>query len=452
MGFSNFRANVALRLGVFVLLSLVAVWGFANTDWQVTPVVCSALAVVVLLEIVRYVESVNRELTSFLDFVTHDDFSASFPIAQKGRVFGRLEAAYKRLLGKYRNLNQARELNHRYLETVIEHVSVALICLDDDGRVTLVNEQAKRLFRIPHFASLAALARVDPTLPNAIESLAPGDRTLIRVRIDGETMQIALFVTEFELLDSRYRLISFQNIRTELEQREVDFSAKLIKVLTHEIMNSVTPIIALCKVIEEALSEAVAADSDARLAELPDADDLLRSVASIQARGDGLLRFVQAYRSLTSLPRPQREPVAVAALLGQTETLLAPAAAAAGASIETRVDGEELTIHADPEQIQQVLINLVNNALEALDGRPDGRIVLSAERDGQMRTTITVADNGPGIDEKQLENIFVPFFTTKRNGTGVGLSVSRQIMFQNRGLISVNSSPGSGTRFSLEFG
>jgi nitrogen fixation/metabolism regulation signal transduction histidine kinase len=451
MGFSNFRLNVVLRLGAFVVLVAIAVWGFVNTTWQLTPIVCAVLAVVVLIELVRYVESVNRELSSFLEFVTHNDFSTSFPIGQKGRIFENLEAAYKGLLQKYRSLNQAREVNHRYLESLVEHVSVALICLDGDGKVTLMNRQTKRLFRMPQIASLGALARIDPTLPAELESMSDGDRRLIRVRIAGESMQLALYVTEFELLDRRYKLISFQNIRTELEQREVDFSSKLIKVLTHEIMNSMTPIIALCKVIEESLTEAIADGRAAEPAQLPDADDLLRSVASIQSRGDGLLRFVQAYRSLTSLPEPMRKRVDVGELLTQTKTLLAPAIEDAGVTLATRIDGEDLAIEADPEQIQQVLINLVNNAVEALHGRSDGRIVLSAARNGDAETTIRITDNGPGIDEHQLENIFVPFFTTKKHGTGVGLSVSRQIMFLNRGLISVTAEPGRGTEFSLQF-
>jgi two-component system nitrogen regulation sensor histidine kinase NtrY len=449
MGFRSFRANVVLRLALVVALAFVALWGATNTDWQLTPLVAGALTAAALFELVRYVESVNRELTAFLEFVAHDDFSTSFPIATKGRVFEDLEQAYGLLLQKYRGLNEARELNHRYLEALVEHVSVALLCLDDEGKVTLMNQQAKRLFRTPHLHTLQSLQRIDPALPAELESLAAGDRLLIRPEIEGEPLQLAVYLTEFRLLDRNYRLISFQNIRDELEQREIDFSQKLIKVLTHEIMNSVTPIIALCKVVEESLTGAAA--KALRPDELPDADDLRRSVASIQSRGDGLLRFVQAYRSLTSLPKPERRQVEVAELLAQTVTLLAPTLESTGVRLETRIDGEGLAIEADPEQLQQVLINLVRNAVEALDGRSDGRIVLGASRDGDGRTSIRVTDNGPGIPEEHIDDIFVPFFTTKRGGTGVGLSVSRQILFLNRGLISVRSTAGRGAEFTLQF-
>jgi nitrogen fixation/metabolism regulation signal transduction histidine kinase len=450
MGFSSFRINVIVRLTLFSGLMVVAVWGFVDTDWEVTPFVSTVLAAIVLLELIRYVESVNREMRTFLDFVAHHDFSLSFPIGRKGRVFRELEDAYRVLVGQYRELNQARELNHQYLESLVEHVSVAVLCLDDEDRVTLMNRQAKVLFRTPHLPSLQAFRRIDPSLPSKLGSLNDGDRTLIQLRIENEPLQLVLFATRFKLLDREYRLISFQNIRDQLEQREIDFSQKLIKVLTHEIMNSVTPIIALCKVIEDELLTIADQRSDGDSGST-DRSDLLRSVASIQSRGDGLLRFVKAYGSLTSLPRPNLTSIEVATLLRQIETLLAPTVKAAGIRLETRLADAALSLYADPEQLQQVLINLVNNAAEALNGRPNGLIVLSGNLDDDGKPVIQVSDNGPGIEQEALDQIFVPFFTTKKNGTGVGLSVSRQIMFLNRGLISVRTTPGQGSEFTLAF-
>ena len=446
MGFKSFRAAVVQRLLLFSGFVFVAVWGFVETEWQVTPLLASALAVVVLIETIRYVESVNRELAGFLEFVAHDDFSSAVATGKSGRVFRKLEAAYKLLADKYRHLNRRRELNHLYLEALVEHVSIAILCLDDRNRVTLMNREAKRLFKTPLLGSLASLERIDPRLPAQLESLADGEHTLIQLRIDGEPMQLASYVTEFQLLEERHRLISFQNIRNELEQREVDFSQKLIKVLTHEIMNSVTPIIALSKVIEQSLSEA---PDDAGAT--ADSSDLRRSLGSIQSRGDGLLRFVQAYSSLTSLPAPNRKTVDVSRLLNDTVRLMAPTLESQKLSLEWRVEQADLSIEADPDQVQQVLINLVRNAAEALDGRHDGQIILTAAKDDHERVVIKVTDNGPGIPEDQLEVIFVPFFTTKKKGTGVGLSVSRQIMFLNRGLISVRTAPNRGAEFSLQF-
>jgi signal transduction histidine kinase len=451
MGFKNFRAAVVFRLLLFSGLVFVAVWGYVETAWQLTPVIAAVLAALVLAETIRYVESINRELTGFLEFVAHGDFSSRITTGKRGRVFEKLEAAYRLLTDRYRNLNQARELNHLYLEALVEHVSIALLCLDDDGNVTLMNRQAKLLFRTPHLNTLDSLKRIDPTLPSLLNSLTESDRTLIRLQIDNESLQLALFVTSFTLLDRNYRLISFQNIRDELEQREVAFSQKLIKVMTHEIMNSVTPIIALCKVIEESIVEAAVDRIDSSNPPSVNKQDLLRSVASIQSRGGGLLRFVRAYSSLTSLPLPDLSTIEVSELFAQLATLLGPTLGSRNVQLEIEPPESDCVVYADAAQLQQVLINLVNNAVDALDGNPQGRIALSAKKDRRGKTMITVADNGPGIEEDALEQIFVPFFTTKKNGTGVGLSVSRQIMFLNKGLISVRTDPGRGSEFRLHF-
>ena len=447
MGFKSFRAAVVQRLLLFSGLVFAAIWGFVETEWQVTPLLASALALLVLIETIRYVESVNRELAGFLEFVAHDDFSSTVATGKSGRVFRKLEAAYQLLADKYRSLNRKREINHLYLEALVEHVSIAILCLDDFNRVTLMNREAKRLFKTPLLGTLAALGRIDPKLPAQIESLADGEHTLIQLRIDGEPVQLASYVTEFRLLDERHRLISFQNIRDELEQREVDFSQKLIKVLTHEIMNSVTPIIALSKVIEDSLLEEL--ERSARPA--AEREDLLRSVASIQSRGSGLLRFVQAYSALTNLPRPKVRDIDVGHLLKQVEALMAPVLREGGVALTTELAEPGLSVSADPEQIQQVLLNLVRNANEALAGRAGGRVDLRASRDGHGSVAVHVVDNGPGIEESQLENIFVPFFTTKRSGTGVGLSISRQLMVLNKGSISVKTLVGTGTEFVLKF-
>jgi nitrogen fixation/metabolism regulation signal transduction histidine kinase len=450
MGFENFRLNVAARAVLLGALIAVAIWGATNTEWQVTPIVCAIVAVALVVELVRYVESVNRELAGFLSFVAHHDFSASPPVASKGKVFRELESAYRLLAGRYRELNLERAANHRYLETLVEHVSIALVCLDSDGVVTLMNREAKSLFKTPHLASLKSFDRIDASLPEAIEKLDHGGRALIGVKIGDEALQLALFATEFELLGGRYKLISFQNIRNELEQREIDYSQKLIRVLTHEIMNSVTPIISLTKLIGDRLVDEKSGLLAAQGLASEEQRDLVRGLASIHSRGSGLLKFVQAYSALTNLPRPNLAAVDVAALLGRVNALMAPALAE-GLRLEAQSVGANLTARADPQQIEQVLINLVKNAAEALAERADGRIVLRAARDDNGKVLIQVIDNGPGIDPALIDDIFLPFFTTKRSGSGVGLSVSRQIMALNKGLLTVKTAPGRGSEFTLQF-
>jgi two-component system, NtrC family, nitrogen regulation sensor histidine kinase NtrY len=450
MRFENFRLNVAARAVALFGLIGVTVWSTTNTAWQITPIACGVLALVLLVELVRYVESVNREFAEFLSFIAHDDFAASPPLARKGGVFRQLESAYRLLAGKYRSLNLQRAANHQYLEALVEHVSIALICLDGSGAVTLMNREAKALFKTPHLASLKSFGRIDPTLPAAIEELPDGGRALILVKTD-ETLQLALFATEFELLGERYKLISFQNIRDELEQREIDFSQKLIKVLTHEIMNSVTPIISLTKLIRDRLVDEKTGELAMHNLSGEEQHDLARGLASIHSRGSGLLKFVQAYSVLTNLPRPSLAEVDVAALLDRMHALMAPALKADGVALQVQTVGANMTVRADPQQIEQVLVNLLKNAAEALDGRDGGQVLLRSARDDHGKVLIQVIDNGPGIDAAHLDDIFLPFFTTKRSGSGVGLSVSRQIMALNKGMLTVKTTPGAGSEFTLRF-
>jgi nitrogen fixation/metabolism regulation signal transduction histidine kinase len=447
----NFRLNVTARALLLFGLMALAAWSVTNTPWQVTPLACGLLAVVLLVELVRYVESVNRELAEFLSFVAHDDFATSPPLARRGRVFRRLESAYRLLAGKYRSLNLQRAANHQYLEALVEHVSIALICLESNGTVTLMNREAKALFKTPHLASLKSFGRIDPKLPDAIEELTDRGRALLGVKIADEALQLALFATEFELLGERYKLISFQNIRDELEQREIEYSQKLIKVLTHEIMNSVTPIISLTKLIRDRLVDENTGELALQDLASDEQHDLARGLASIHSRGSGLLKFVQAYSVLTNLPRPNSAEVDVAVLLDRVHALMAPVLEAEGMGLQVQAVGAHMTVRTDPQQIEQVLINLVKNASEALAGRDGGRVLLRGARDDHGKVLIQVIDNGPGIDAAHLDDIFLPFFTTKRSGSGVGLSVSRQIMALNKGLLTVKTALGTGSEFTLRF-
>jgi two-component system, NtrC family, nitrogen regulation sensor histidine kinase NtrY len=451
MGFKSFRLNVAGRALLLFALIAITAWSATNTAWQVTPIVLGVVAFLLLIELVRYVESVNREFAEFLSFVSHDDFAASPALGRKGKVFEELESAYRVLAGKFRSLNLRRAANHQYLEALVEHVSVALICLDGQGSVTLMNREAKALFKTPHLASLKSFGRIDSNLPEAIAQLADGDRAMVSLRDAGETLQLALFATEFELVGERYKLISFQNIRDELEQREIDYSQKLIKVLTHEIMNSVTPIISLTKLIHDRLVDEKTGELATQDLSAEERHDLARGLASIHSRGGGLLKFVQAYGALTNLPRPSFAEVDVAALLDRVHALMAPSLQAEGVALQVQTAGARLVVRADPQQIEQVLINLLRNACEALAGREGGQVTLRGARDDHGKVLVHVADNGPGIDAAHLEDIFLPFFTTKRSGSGVGLSVSRQIMALNKGMLTVKTQPGAGSEFTLRF-
>jgi len=447
MAFNSFRLQVLLRVLLLTVCLGTAVWGWVVAQWVVTPAVAVLVAALTVVELIWFVERSQRELSSFLSSIAHQDYSIPVP-SRGGPDFDRMERVYRQLSDEFKRLNVQKAANYQYLEAVIEHVGVALVSIDESGDLAMINEPARRLFGLQHAPSLKSLGRFDTRLPGLLENLRDGGRDLLRAQRGDEVLQVVLYATEFTLLGRRYKLVSFQNIRDELEKREIESWQKLIRVLTHEIMNSVTPIISLSKLVQETLS---ADDLQGRALAGAERDDLLRSVNAVHSRSNGLLDFVKAYRSFSTVPAPAFQPVEAGILLRRTGTLMADILATQRVGLDIDFPDEALHIRVDPQQIEQVLINLLRNASEALADQPDAQIGLRASRGERGRVVIEVTDNGPGIDPVYLDNIFVPFFTTKRGGTGVGLSVSRQLVQSNRGFIFVKPAEPRGCTFTLVF-
>jgi nitrogen fixation/metabolism regulation signal transduction histidine kinase len=439
MVFNGFRFQVGLRVVLLVLCVSVAVWGWIAAGWLVTPVVAGALAFLCAAELVWYVERSQREFSAFLGSILHQDYSLPVPAQGRGRSFDDLDGVYRSLSEEFKRLNLQKAANYQYLEAVVEHIAVALICLDRDGNVVMMNEHARRLFGLPHAHGLRSIARFDERLPALLERMRHGDRDLLQVRRGDEVMQLVLYATEFSLLEKHYKLVSFQNIRDELERREIESWQKLIRVLTHEIMNSVTPIISLSKLVQD---ELVSKGAD---------DDLLRSVNAVHSRSSGLLDFVKAYRSFATVPVPKMETVDVLTILQRVRVLMDEFIASRRITMQIEAPDGGIAVHLDPRQLEQILINLVRNAAEALADLAQPLITLRATRDERQRVVIQVIDNGVGIDPVHLDNIFVPFFTTKRGGNGVGLSISRQLVQANRGFITAKAAEPRGSVFTMLF-
>jgi nitrogen fixation/metabolism regulation signal transduction histidine kinase len=438
MGLSNFRLNVALRVLILTALCFVLVWGWLDTQWVITPLVTAVLIVISVADLIRYAERTSRDLGNFLTVVANHDFSTPVSVPAKGGAFGQLQEAYRLLTGEFRRLNQQKAADHQYLEAIVEHVGVALFCFDEHGEVTLMNAPARRLFAVPYLVSRRSFGRIDARLPQILQQLADGERTMVDIRIGDESLRLVLYATSFELQQRRHQIVSFHNIRDELDQQEVESWQKLIRVLTHEIMNSVTPIISLSRLIRENMTD----QAD---------EDLLRSLTAIHARSSGLLQFVQAYRSFANLPLPNLAAVPVLPLLERIRALMAEELSSRRIVLEILCSNPAMRIRADPSQVEQVLINLLRNAFDALAGRDAAHIELRAVEEERGRVALQVIDNGAGIDEAQLDDIFVPFFTTKREGMGVGLSISRRIMRMNDGSITVRSAAGEGCVCTLRF-
>ncbi len=391
--------------------------------------------------LVRLSDRVPRDLLRFLEAIRYDDFSATFSPHDAGALHARLAAAFEEVSGAFRRVRAEREEQAQYLQAVVRHVGVALIAYRADGQVTLFNTAARRLLDVPGLGTIGALARVDEGLARTVAALAPGRRALVRLARADRVLQLVVFATQFELDGARHTLVSFQDIQPELEEKESEAWQQLTRVLTHEIMNSIAPITSLAETAQHALGAGTPAARETAA----------EALATIGRRGQGLLAFVEAYRSLTRVPRPRLRLCAVAPLFDDVIRLLRTSARAQGVTLEADVQPPTLEVAADPELVEQVLINLTLNALQAMEGRGTGRVVLRGEAGPSGRAVLRVEDDGPGILPDVLDRIFVPFFTTRAGGSGIGLSLSRQIMRRHGGLITVHTPPGGGATFTLYF-
>jgi nitrogen fixation/metabolism regulation signal transduction histidine kinase len=287
------------------------------------------------------------------------------------------------------------------------------------------------------------LNNISVGLAEKLLNLGSGDKTTIKIVNDNDITQLIIYATEFKQRDQKYTLVSFQNIETELEEKEMEAWQRLIRVLTHEIMNSITPISSLAGTVNTILTNNSKFDESV-------VEDIKSAITTIRRRSEGLIHFVDNYRSLTKVPKPDFKIFQIKELFKNIEKLMLPELKEKGIKFYYSVEPETLELTADSEQIEQVIINLIMNSVFAIDGEKYPGITLSASLDEKGKVLIKVIDNGPGIPEEAVDKIFIPFFSTKKNGSGVGLSLSRQIMRSHGGNIRVNSKQGE-TVFSLRF-
>lgn len=439
----RFRLQVLIRVVLLAVTMAATVYLVLEAGLIAPGIVIGLLALYQVALFIRYVEKTNRDLTRMLRSVRYSDFSQSFVSGGRGPSFAELAGAFRDVMEDFRHARAEKEEGYRYLETVMQHVGIGLLSFDGSGTVNLVNNAAKRLLRVTHLKNVESLRELSPELVDTLQSLSYGHKALVRVTIGEDAMQLSLHATGFKLRSEEIKLVSIHDIGGELAEMEAAAWQKLTRVLTHEIMNSVAPISSLAGTAGSLLAE-VPYDGDP-------IDDVRSAVDTIARRSEGLLHFVQAYRRLTRVPTPRLESFAVQDLIASISELYESTFAEQGVRLVRSVVPESLVIVADIELIEQVLINLVRNALDALADMPESEIRIEAYIDDRSRAILQVVDNGPGIVDEALDTIFVPFYTTKKEGSGIGLSLSREIMRQHGGAITAHSTPGERTVFRLRF-
>ncbi|MEK6782419.1 MAG: ATP-binding protein [Bacteroidota bacterium] len=395
-------------------------------------------------------ESSNENIASFLDSIEFDDLSASFKTNNQDPGVQKLHKELNEALAKLRISRKERDSEYQFFKNIVQHVGIGILTFKRDGSIQIINSAAKRLLRVTKADSIEDLRKMSEPLVESFLKLKTGGRELVRLKSGDEIIQLSVYAIELTLRGEELKLISMSNIQSELEEKEMEAWQNLVRVLTHEIMNSVTPISSLAGIVEEDIKHKLEKSNEVSLKK-EEAEDMYLSLQTISRRSEGLIRFVKEFRNLTHIPKPKLTEVGVKNLLEEMALLHKKELADHNVSISISVDPEHLAISADKNMIEQVLINLIKNAIQSFDEQADKRIDLTAFASEKGRAAISIKDNGQGIDAEALEKIFIPFFSTKKTGSGIGLSLSKQIMRQHEGRISVKSKLGEGTEFILRF-
>jgi two-component system nitrogen regulation sensor histidine kinase NtrY len=400
-----------------------------------------------LWELYRFTSQTNRKLTRFLESVRYSDFISGFAADNKlGKSFKDLNEAFNEVLEAFRKARSEKEENWQYLNTVVQQVRTGILSYDHEGNVQLMNANAKRFVNVANLKNINELKEKNEKLFNALNEVQLGKGVLYKTNEFLLTIQS----TEMRIRGNTVKLVTLQNIQTELQKQELEAWQNLTRVLRHEIMNSITPISSLTSTLREILdSEMIKKENDYEL-KADAADDLREGLATIENRSKGLIKFIDAYREYTSLPQPKIKTVLLKELIEKTAQFMRQELKKTNIQFTSSCSSDYLTIQADAEMIEQVLINLVKNAMESLLQNPDGKIELNGKYEDQA-IIIEVIDNGPGIIPEAINRIFVPFFTTKKTGSGIGLALSRQIMQMHNGSLTVQSEPDVKTVFTLRF-
>lgn len=418
MGYNKFKFNLLLRIAAISFSTFLLADFIQDSLFQLSTLLITALIIFQLVSLLRFLD-INNELM--------------------------VQEPSKNQVGN------EKDAQSQYLKTIVQHLGIGLITFDRKGDIQIINTTAKNLLKVSQLKNISGITKLSEPLVKSLKNLKTGGQDLIKIQHEGYTYQLSIYAIELTLKGEPFKLITLQNIQSELEEKEMEAWQNLIKVLTHEIMNSVTPISSLAATVDGNISNNIEMNKDHYEIDKDDLDDIHIAIKTIQRRSEGLIRFVSDFRNLTRIPIPQIKEIKVKEIFQRVITLLKHDLDQDNINVITSIKPDELILKVDPELIEQVMINIVKNAIQAFEEEPRKQIKLSASRDNEDNVTIRIQDNGAGIDEEALGKIFIPFFTTKKNGSGIGLSLSKQIMRQHKGAIKVVSNVDEGTEFSLRF-
>ena len=447
MKFKNFEWQIILRI-ILLLVNISAIAYLFINGFYIFVVIFFGILAFQITEFFRFHKKAYEEISQFVESVHYRDFSRNFDVKHAPKELQPLRQGFNDINSTFKIISKEKETQYQYLQKILELVGTGILSYNiETGEVIWMNDSIKKMLHLPYLKTIHSLAKRDEQLYQTILDLKPGISKIASIHIDSRTFKVLLSVTHFQTEGTIFKLLAFQNVDEALDETESKAWAKLLRVMTHEIMNSIAPISSLADTIGNNLKESRLSLNDSNVV----IDDIELGIETIKKRSEGLLKFAETYRNLNKITTPNIAKVYVRDLFESLHHLMQPTLEQKNIDLQIVLKDTTLAVQVDVNLIEQVLINLLVNSIEAIKDSEDPKIILSGYIDPNQKTILKIADNGIGMSEEVIEKIFIPFFSTKKSGSGIGLSLCKQILMLHHGNIQVHSVEGKGTTFLLSF-
>lgn len=446
----NLYVQLLIRVLILVAFALLLGWTIFQKEMYILSVIPVIAIIIQTVNLIWFLNTTNRQLFYFFDAIQNEDSTLSFPKKTNNKTILELNKSLNKVNRQIQDIQIEIRQQEQYFQALIEHAATGILTFDANGFILHSNSLAKRLLSLDVLTHLNQLEKIDHKLFISVKNIQASEQRLVTINNENGTIQLLIKASSFISDKKELMLLSIQDIKNELDEKELDSWRKLIRVMMHEIMNSITPITSLSDSLAGYFYSGKKIKSPAEIDEKT-IKTTIRGLEVIREQGKSLVSFVDSYRKLTRLPKPEKKLFSAKNLIENINILSGSFKHAEHIEISFEVKPEELEIYADEKQISQVLINLVKNAFQANANNHNGKVRITSGLTENGRAEIRVIDNGTGIAEDVLDKIFIPFFTTKESGSGIGLSISRQIMQMHGGSLKVISTPGKLTVAVLSF-
>ncbi|ULQ54374.1 sensor histidine kinase [Flavihumibacter fluvii] len=447
MIFKKGENRLFIRIVLLFAVLCAAAYLLVSLQYKYLFLIAPVLAYQVL-DLYRYQRKAQDELDQFVEAVHYRDFSRYFDVKHAPAELQPLRQGFNEINSTFKVISKEKETQYQYLQKILELVDTGILNYEmEGGSVVWMNESLKRMLQLPYLKTVHSLEKRDPELYQVVLNIRPGEGKVATAHLDKGSFKILVSCTAFQTEGKQYKLIAFQNVNEALDETESKAWQKLLNVMTHEIMNSVAPISSLADTLKNRLHMAASEIEDKN----GSLEDLELGIETIKRRSEGLLRFAETYRNLNKISELHLKNIYVIDLFRNLQQLMQPTFEQKKFELEIILKEPELALEADINLLEQVLINLLVNAMDAVKDSAHPKVILSANTGPKGKTIIKVTDNGAGMSQEVLEKIFIPFFSTKKTGSGIGLSLCKQIMMLHKGNIQVQSVEGEGSAFILQF-